>query len=207
MGWKKPFLIIHTIVGHQVLLQLVPLVFQYLTQIRRYLMGDLIDEAVQLSQIVGQTDQLVQSAHFQVGDVELVVDRQTVLLAGDVVEGLPCLQAGLVSGSRYEPVFRHRAGLHAKTEKRKGRIRGVSRRSGVTVEPNGPNDGAGSASGPSDGRTSAIRRENDGGAGRERAARFILTFEKKKRLESEKFRSIGSDTFWTGTRLNRKRPC
>jgi len=62
-------------------------------------MGDLIDKAVQFSQIIGQANQLIQRAHLQVWYVKFIIDRQAILFAGYVVESFPCLLAGFVSGS------------------------------------------------------------------------------------------------------------
>lgn len=122
MRIRKGFL---TVISGQVLLQLVPLVLQHFAQIRRHLTGDLLDESIKLSQVVRQPHQLVERSHLkhrrhgqceqalttgthlEVGNVELVVDREGVLLAGEVVHSLPGLLASLVAWGGYQPVLRH----------------------------------------------------------------------------------------------------
>lgn len=86
-----------TVVRQQVFHQLVALVLEDIPQIRCHLLGDGLDVRVQFTQVVRQPDELVQRSHFQVGEVQLVILAQVVLLAGDIVHGLPRLLAGLVA--------------------------------------------------------------------------------------------------------------
>jgi len=51
-----------TVVGHQVLVELVPLILQHLAQVVGHLAGDLLHIGVQLAQIIGEAHQLVQGA-------------------------------------------------------------------------------------------------------------------------------------------------
>lgn len=52
-----------TVVGHQVLVQLVPLILEHFAQIVGHLAGDLLHIGVQFAQIVGEAHQLVEGAH------------------------------------------------------------------------------------------------------------------------------------------------
>ncbi len=82
------------VVGHEVLVQLVLLVLEHLAQVGGHLARLLLHERVELVELVGEAEQLVERAHLQVGDVELVrVDDA----ADALVQLFPGLLGGLVA--------------------------------------------------------------------------------------------------------------
>lgn len=57
-----------TVVGQQILVQLVTLILQHFAKIHGNLASDLLDIRVQFAKIVGQTDQLIQGANLAGGE-------------------------------------------------------------------------------------------------------------------------------------------
>lgn len=114
--WKKykgpkddtaMMILLLTVVGHQVLMQLVPLILQNLAQIRRNFARYLLHISIELAEVIRQTDQLIQRSDLQIRDVKFIVHRQRMLLGCQIVHSFPCLLTGFISRRGYQPVFRH----------------------------------------------------------------------------------------------------
>lgn len=54
-----------TVVGHQVFLQLISLIFQYFTQVRSNLTSYLLHKSIQLAQIIRQPHKLIQGTNLK----------------------------------------------------------------------------------------------------------------------------------------------
>ena len=83
MEWSSPELCdvcgqINSI-RQQIFSELVSLVLQDLSQVVGNLPGDLLHEHVQLSEVIGQTNQLVEGAYLQIRDMKLPVCRELLL--------------------------------------------------------------------------------------------------------------------------------
>ena len=78
-------------------MQFVPLILEYLSQVHGDFARHLLDKSIQLSQIIGQTYQLIESSDLEIGYVKLEIVGQGILLGRQVVHGVECLLAGLVT--------------------------------------------------------------------------------------------------------------
>ena len=86
-------------VGLQVFIDAAGLVFQNVHQICGQLVTDAFNVCVHLAQLVRKSDQLIQRADFQIGNMKFEILAQIVLFAGHIVQRLPRLLASLLARS------------------------------------------------------------------------------------------------------------